>query len=268
MNSNLSLPKWLFVPFLFGYLFLPIRSSAAVGTPELSVVTDQKPGLAVRHGLRKVTDALRASRIPFEEVRSMAQARGKLILVVGLGAGGGTAAQLLKTERRPAPEGMEALAIWKTTAAKKPVWVVNGSDDRGLMYGLLDVADRIGWSADSKMPLSELKEVTEKPAVSNRAISIYTMNRAYWETRLYDEKHWNRYLDLLAQNRFNKLVVIFGYENGGFLAPCYPYFFNVEGSRPFAGTSGCWPTARCGPFLPPRYAFGPLRRNSQTGPYR
>jgi hypothetical protein len=34
---------------------------------------------------------------------------------------------------------------------------------------------------------------------------------------------------VLAQNRFNSLVVIFGYENGGFLAPCYPYFFDVPG---------------------------------------
>ena len=55
------------------------------------------------------------------------------------------------------------------------------------------------------------------------------MNRAYWESRFYDEDYWARYLDLLAQNRFNSLVVIFGYENGGFLAPCYPYFFDVEG---------------------------------------
>ena len=55
------------------------------------------------------------------------------------------------------------------------------------------------------------------------------MNRAYWESRFYDEVYWSRYLDLLAQNRFNSLVVIFGYENGGFLAPPYPYFFDVEG---------------------------------------
>jgi hypothetical protein len=55
------------------------------------------------------------------------------------------------------------------------------------------------------------------------------MNRAYWESRFYDEAYWARYLDLLAQNRFNSLVVIFGYENAGFLAPPYPYFFDVEG---------------------------------------
>src|SRR6185437_15562871 len=33
----------------------------------------------------------------------------------------------------------------------------------------------------------------------------------------------------LARDRFNTISIIFGYENGGFLAPAYPYFFNVDG---------------------------------------
>ena len=97
------------------------------------------------------------------------------------------------------------------------------------MYGLLDVAERITWSSDEIEPFRELEELTENPDVSTRAISMYTMNRAYWESRFYDEAHWTRYMDMLAKNRFNSMVVIFGYENGGFLAPCYPYFFNVDG---------------------------------------
>ena len=32
---------------------------------------------------------------------------------------------------------------------------------------------------------------------------------------------------MLAADRINSFVVIFGYENGGFMAPLYPYFFNV-----------------------------------------
>ena len=55
------------------------------------------------------------------------------------------------------------------------------------------------------------------------------MNRANWEKRFYDETYWTRYLDMLVKDRFNSLVIIFGYENGGFLAPCYPYFFDVDG---------------------------------------
>ena len=55
------------------------------------------------------------------------------------------------------------------------------------------------------------------------------MNRAHWESRFYDERYWTRYLDTLATNRFNRFLIVFGYENGGFLAPPYPYFFDTPG---------------------------------------
>ena len=32
---------------------------------------------------------------------------------------------------------------------------------------------------------------------------------------------------MLAADRINSFIVIFGYENGGFMAPLYPYFFDV-----------------------------------------
>jgi hypothetical protein len=206
-----------------------IRFSCHAARPDVSVVTDKTPDVAVVHGLTKLTEALRAKTVSFEIVSSMDQAHGKWVIVTGLASGEGVAEQLLKAGNHPVPGEPEALTVWKTSWEKKAVWVISGSDNRGLMYGLLDVANRISWSTDRKTPLSEVKEITEKPAVSERAVSIYTMNRAYWESRLYDEAHWARYLDMLAQNRFNTLVVIFGYENGGFLAPCYPYFFDVEG---------------------------------------
>ncbi|WP_345271418.1 hypothetical protein [Nibrella viscosa] len=227
MNNKYYSAKWFLLQVTVAWLLGYHVAEAATATPEVSVVIDKTPGAAVAHGLHKVTQALQAKRIAFETVSATDQARGKLLLVAGLATGEGVAARLLKG--RAVPAEPEALTIWKTTLAKKPVWVVGGSDDRGLMYGLLDIADRIGWSTDRNAPLREVKEITEKPAVSERAMSIYTMNRAYWETRFYDEAYWARYLDMLAQNRFNTLVVIFGYENGGFLAPCFPYFFDVEG---------------------------------------
>jgi len=97
------------------------------------------------------------------------------------------------------------------------------------MYALQETARQIGLGASARMALDAIKDAKEKPAIPTRAVSIYTMNRRYWESRFYDEKYWTRYLDELAENRFNSLVVVFGYENGGFLAPCYPYFFNVDG---------------------------------------
>jgi hypothetical protein len=221
--------KWSILNSVLFLLIIPLNGYAANENPELSIVTDKAPGVSASHGLSKLTYALRAKNVSFEKVESINEAQGKTVIVAGLASGAGAAAQMLKAESRTVPEVSEALTIWKTDWQKKPVWVISGFDDRGLMYGLLDVANRISWSSDGKSPMSEVKEITEQPDVSERAISIYTMNRAYWESRFYDEAYWARYLDMLAQNRFNSLVVIFGYENGGFLAPPYPYFFDVEG---------------------------------------
>jgi hypothetical protein len=210
-------------------LITSINCYATSEAPVISIITDYKPGVSVLHGITKLTSALQSKKITFEIVGTMAQAKGKLIIVAGLSSGAGEAAKMLKTGNHVVPESSEALTIWKTNWHNKLVWVISGFDDRGLMYGLLDAAIQLSWGMDLKNPMGEVKEITEKPDVPERAISFYTMNRAYWESRFYDEAYWIRYLDLLAQNRFNAMVVIFGYENGGFLAPCYPYFFDTEG---------------------------------------
>ena len=163
-----------------------------------------------------------------EDAASLQTASGDVVVVAGLLSGSGDAAQLIAELRLTPDTEPESLLIRKFNREGKTVVLVAGADARGLMYALLDVADRVGWAKSPEQPFSEVRDTQEKPFAPERALSIYTMNRAYWESRFYDEAYWARYLDLLAQNRFNSLVVIFGYENGGFLAPCYPYFFDVE----------------------------------------
>jgi hypothetical protein len=104
---------------------------------------------------------------------------------------------------------------------------LSGGDARGLMYAALDTADHVSWSAAGEDPFGKVREVSEEPYLVERGVSMYTMHRAYFESRLYDEKYWERYFDLLAFSRINNFIVIFGYENGGFMVPLYPYFFNV-----------------------------------------
>src|SRR5262249_62009592 len=75
----------------------------------------------------------------------------------------------------------------------------------------------------------EVRDAREKPYRPERALSIYTMHRASFEQRFFNDDYWARYFDLLAKCRFNSFVLIFGYENAGYFAPPYPYFFDVEG---------------------------------------
>ncbi len=207
------------------------RDARAAGQPVVSVVTDRSPGLGAAHGLRKLMAALAAKGAAAERVHALASARGGLVVVAGLGSGIGPAARLLKASRIPAPTGAEALAVRHTMWQEKPALVVSGADDRGLMYALLDVADRIAWATDPANPLSEVKDAAEKPYVVERALSMYTMNRAHFESYFYDQKYWARYLDMLARNRFNTFALLFAYENAGYFSPPYPYFFDVDGFR-------------------------------------
>jgi hypothetical protein len=229
MNNLKFVFKKRFILLFSLLLMVGLYCFAAKENPKISVITDNAPGKPVLHALNKLTNALAAKNIPFEKVASLEKAQGETIIVAGISEGKGIAAQMLKAGNHAVPQTAEALTVWKTKWQKKPVWVVGGFDDTGLMYCLLDFASQIGWSTNLQQPFGEVREITEKPDVSKRAISLYTMNRAYWESRFYDEKYWERYLDMLARNRFNSMVLIFGYENGGFLAPCYPYFFDTEG---------------------------------------
>jgi hypothetical protein len=209
-------------------LFAVTCNLQAAQSPAISLVTDTQMGPAARHGVSKVRLALRAKGIQIEQSTSLETARGDLLLVLGLSREAGATAMLHSSLDIPVPVEAESLLIRHVKWSGKKVLLVSGADDRGLMYGLLDVADRIGWVEDPKNALSEVSNIEEKPAVAERALSIYTMHQGNFESYFYDETYWARYLDMLAKNRFNTFALLFGYENWGYFSPPYPYFFDLE----------------------------------------
>jgi hypothetical protein len=206
----------------------PCDSRAEPPADTISLVADPSPGPAARYGLKKTKAALQAKGVTVQEAATVGAARGGVVIVAGLGKGSTPTAGLLRSLSISPPEGAESLLIQHARSDGKECLLVSGGDDRGLMYALLDVADRIGW-AKAANPLSRIRDVREKPAVAERALSVYTMQQADFERRLFNEDYWDRYFEVLARNRFDSFVLIFGYENAGYLAPPYPYFFDVEG---------------------------------------
>lgn len=184
--------------------FFAVWCGFAVAADRVELIADPTLPAPARYGLARMQRSLAA------------QGAGGERILAGLATSGGPAARALQAEGVAVPTGPEALVIRKTKAGM----VLCGSDARGLMYAALDVA---------QSGLSAVRETSERPYVLGRGVSMYTMQRRYFESRLYDERQWERYFDLLAQSRINNFVVIFGYENGGFLAPVYPYFFDTPG---------------------------------------
>jgi hypothetical protein len=177
-----------------------------------------------RHGLAMLRQSLDASGF----TAAVGAAQADHVVVAGLSSGG-QAASAMRSLKAPLPQAPQALSVRKGRFQGKPALILCGGDARGLMYAALDAAQRVGWARGGKDPFAHVPDVSERPFLAERGISIYTMQRAYFEGRLHDEEHWKSYFDLLARSRINAFTVIFGYENGGFMAPAYPYFFDVAG---------------------------------------
>lgn len=199
---------------------IAVSASAA---QKVALISDVDPGSPARYGVDVLKAALRGKNLRIAECPDGAD----YVVFVG-GKSATSAVRQVKGSASMLPRTPESLAIFRGQIDQKPTVVLTGGDGRGLMYAALGVAESVSRSSGLD-PFADVKEVSEVPYLKVRGVSTYTMQRAYFEQRLYDERYWTRYFDLLAKSRINSFVVIFGYENGGFMAPPYPYFFNTPG---------------------------------------
>jgi hypothetical protein len=204
----------------FSVTTLLISIVSATYAREVVIKTDPTVSGAAAYGIAKLTDAFR------QRQHKISTGTAAITVLAGL-ASGGLAADALRSLKADLPVGPDALVIRRATVRGTPTLILCGGDARGLMYAALDTAERVGWTEQNNDPLAHVRDLSERPFLVERGISMYTMQRAYFESRLYDENYWKRYFDLLARNRINTFTIIFGYENGGFMAPPYPYFFDT-----------------------------------------
>ena len=200
------------LPLLFA-LVLTGAGSSAVMARTLSIVAGPDLPLPARHGLAKFEAAVRAQNWEIDEAASAKAARGDVIVLAVL-------ADSLKTlPSLPAlahPLNVpEALAVKKFSLDGKPAILFAGADARGLMYALLDAAESVADAKDPSDLLDAIREIEEQPTIRDRALSVYTMNRAYWESRFYNEDYWKRYFDTLAANRFNRFLIVLATRTAG-----------------------------------------------------
>ncbi|HUS05434.1 MAG TPA: hypothetical protein VMZ52_04015 [Bryobacteraceae bacterium] len=195
----------------------------AAAAQKVAVIAGSDLTAPARHGVSVLEKALRAKGFTVA-----GGAEGADYLIFAGGDSAVTAARSIQGAGAILPRTPESLRILRGRIRNKPAVVLAGGDARGLMYAAIEAAEKITASSGSD-PFQYVRETSESPFLVERGISTYSMQRAYFEERLYDERYWTRYFDMLAASRINSFVVIFGYENGGFMAPLYPFFFNTPG---------------------------------------
>ena len=141
------------------------------------------------------------------------------------------------TPRLPVWHGeRESFALTPTRYAGVPATIVSGSDVRGYVYGLLELAERVRFGADARTALRVAEPIVEKPANEVRSVGRYFCSEVEDKPWLYDREFWLGYLDLLVACRFNRFCLAFGLEydfpkgvTSDYLHFPYPYLVNVPG---------------------------------------
>jgi len=113
------------------------------------------------------------------------------------------------------PEGRESFVL----ARAGDVIVAWGSDIRGGVYAVTELADRLKYNGVAALDLADL--VVEEPSNRVRSIARVFSCEATDKSWFYDRSAWLEYLSMLAYNRFNRFALTLGMSYN------YPYHNNM-----------------------------------------
>jgi len=146
------------------------------------------------------------------------------------------AQEVLKRARLTGSAEPEALAIATGQVSGRPVLLAAGHEDRGLVYALLELADRANLAPEPVRALSNGKSIAEKPANRIRSMSRAFVSDVEDKPWFNDREMWPEYLTMLASQRFNRfnLCLSLGYDfmrqvTDAYLLFPYPFLFEVPG---------------------------------------
>ena len=156
----------------------------------------------------------------------LAQAPAGDLCVVAAGAASPMAEAILKNAGAGIPAVPEALGLLAGKTAGRSVLLAAGHDSRGLVYALLELADRVQFSSDPMAALTIPKPVVERPANATRSIARLFCSDVEDKPWFHDREFWPGYLTMLAAQRFNRfsLTLGLGYDGGPGITESYFYF--------------------------------------------
>ncbi|MGC2400118.1 MAG: hypothetical protein WA510_10065 [Acidobacteriaceae bacterium] len=130
----------------------------------------------------------------------------------------------------------ESLRLTPGILLQTPALWVSAIGERGFVYGLLEMAERVQFSPDATTGLHLAQAIEEHPANQVRSVMRLFCSEIEDKPWFYDRAFWRSYLDALAVSRFNRfsLALGLGYDfprgvTGDYLHFPYPYLLDVPG---------------------------------------
>jgi hypothetical protein len=190
----------------------------------------------VTWAIRRLRSALDARQVPVRILgRSDADVEGSHSVLVA-GAGSSIAASAAEIAGRSMPTAPESFALAPRGPNPDSGLLVVGADVRGLVYALLELADRVEYGGDARHALTLREPTIERPANAVRSVARLFCSEAEDKGWFYDEAFWHRYLTMIASQRFNRFSLTLGlgynYPRGvtdAYLYFAYPFLVSVPG---------------------------------------
>ena len=219
---------------------LPLRVSAAETKVFVAIVIEESDVMANQLPPKWAALELRAALISrgadVDIYSRLDEAPAVSVCVMAASRNSQTARLLLDAARVSLPDVPEAFTLARGKIGRRAVLLAAGSDARGLVYALLELADRVNFSADLLAALKAVKPVSEHPANAIRSISRGFNSDVEDKPWYQDKNFWPSYLTMLAANRFNRfnLTLGLGYDfvtglRDTYFYFAYPFFLSVPG---------------------------------------
>lgn len=202
--------------------------------PQDTIATAAPPVWAVK----ELERALAGQGVTVSRAESVERAHAGDLCVLVAGADSSTAKTMLRSAGAATPSGPEALALVQgslESGSRKAV-LACGSDARGLVYAVLELADRVECGNSPMAALALNKPFVEKPANSVRSINRCFQSELEDKPWFNDKAMWSAYLTMLANNRLNMFNLSMGlaYDypqpvTDSYTYFTYPFFIAVPG---------------------------------------
>jgi hypothetical protein len=184
----------------------------------------------------ELEQALVSQGVTVNRYTRIADAKTAGVVIAVAGAGSRLAGSLLPASGVKIPAVPEALGLVPVQQNGRKVLLVCGQDERGLVYALLELADRVRHSDKALPALNVSTAVVEQPANGIRSLNRLFVSEVEDKPWYNDREMWPAYLTMLATQRFNRFNLSFGigYDflqkvTDAYFLFAYPFLFAVPG---------------------------------------
>jgi hypothetical protein len=192
------------------------------------------PSVAIIHDPADFVAAAASSQWALNFLRQSLESRGVAVKLLQhpdqasagdfciVAAGGKTAL----ARQAAVPDGAESLALSSIRSGERNILLAAANDERGLVYALTELADRVNYSDDPIQSLRVPSPILERPANRIRGVTRLFVSDVEDKAWFNDRDFWQGYLTMLATHRFNRfhLGLGLGYDFPRQLRDTYFYF--------------------------------------------